>query len=446
MIMFKNKFTNFFKKPIFIAAFASVVFSFSLYTYFESVNIEKAQVDVKDYISMWQYQLGEDLHYGNNEKLILTIAEQLKTKPISEYEILKNDQILYSWKKEGVNSSCEHPTESLLTLKGIHIGKIKTCINKAQITEATLFSKELMIVYLFTTVLLFLVGFMPLRGYKKSLFKLADTLEGWSGDPSEGFNFYTNDKGTDRILEMIQEGTQSRIDLKEIQSDLESEKSISKATRRMAHDIRSPMEALEGLKHELKESTPPLVQGIYKASMKRIRNIIDEAHAEHNGYAQEEAKSSDIKPVIDLVLKEKKRSLKDIKIDSNVDYNIQALFVPKKLSRVLSNVINNAAESYDGSSGTVWISLVQDDKFTTLEVKDQGKGISEKHLPMIFQENFSYGKKKGQGIGLSTAKHWLEGWGGFIHIDSKSGIGTTAKIVLKNKLEEQPQKMSEAVI
>ena len=444
--MFKNKSLNFFKKPIFIAAFASVVFSFSLYTYFESVNIEKAKTDIKDYISLWQYQLGEDLHYGKNEKLIQTIAEQLKTKPISEYEILKNDQVLYSWKKDGVSSSCEHSTESLLTLRGIHIGRIKTCINKAQITEATLFSKELMIVYLFTTILLFLVGFMPLRGYKKSLFKLADTLEDWSGDPSEGFDFYTNDKGTDRILEMIQEGTQSRMDLKEIHSDLENEKAISKATRRMAHDIRSPMEALEGLRHEMKDSTSPLVQDIFKTSMKRIRGIIDEAHEEHNGYTQEKAKCRDIKPMIDVVLEEKKRSLKGVKIESDIDYNVQALFVPKKLSRVLSNVINNAAESYDGKSGTVWLSLTQDDKFTTLEIKDQGKGISEKHLPMIFQENFSYGKQKGQGIGLSTAKHWLESWGGFIHIESKPDAGTTAKIVLKNKFEDQPQIMSEAAI
>jgi len=406
---------------------------------FEYINIEKAKSEIKEYISLWQYKLGEDLHYGRNEQFIQTIAEQLKKKPISKYEILKNDQILFSWEKEGVNTLCEHRTESLLTLRGIHIGKIKTCINKAQITEATLFSKELMLVYLFTTVLLSLVGFMPLRGYKKSLFKLADALEEWSEDPTEGFDYYTNDKGTDRILGMIQEGTQSRIDLREVQSDLENEKAISKATKRMAHDIRSPMNALETLETEIKESNSPLVQQIFGTSMKRIRNIVDEAQEEQNGYTQEEVKACNVKPTLDVILSEKERSLKNIKIISDIDYNLSALFVPKKLSRILSNIINNAAESYDGGEGVIWLCLNQDDKFITLEIKDEGKGIKEKHLSLLFQENFSYGKKKGKGIGLSTAKHWLESWGGFIHIESEEGWGTTAKIVLRNSLDFQPQ-------
>ncbi|MGH1469301.1 MAG: sensor histidine kinase [Bdellovibrionales bacterium] len=441
--MFKFKIFNFFKKPLFIVAIASMVFSFSLYSYFESINIEEAKSDIESYVSLWKYKLGEDLHYDRNEEFLLTIAEQLKKKPITQYEISKNNQTLYSWKKEGA-VDCEHQTSNLLTLKGIHVGKLKTCINTAAITEDTLFSKELILVYVFTTALLFLVGFFPLIGYKKSLFKLADTLENWSGDTSEGFDFYTQDEGTDRILKMIQAGTQSRIDFVDLQSDLEKEKSISKATRRMAHDIRSPMESLESVQLELEGSGSQVLKSIFKSSMKRIRSIVDEAQNDHSDYVVEEAKTNDLKPVIDSILKEKKASFSKTKLKSNIDYNTMAIFVPKKLSRILSNIINNAAESYDDGNGLVEIEMYSDDKFTTILVKDQGKGIDDKHLPLIFQENFSYGKKKGHGIGLSTAKHWLESWGGFIHIESKPSKGTTAKIVIRNTTDLKPQFSREA--
>ena len=214
----------------------------------------------------------------------------------------------------------------------------------------------------------------------------------------------------------------------------------------MAHDVRSPMESLETIKLEIDRSTSPLVQEIYNSSIKRIKGIVEEAQEEHNGYAQEQAKSNDIKLSVDTVLNEKARSLKNIHINSSIGQSFSALFVPKKLSRIISNVINNAAESYDENGGKIWLSISQDDTFAVLEVKDEGKGISEKHLPMLFQENFSFGKKGGQGIGLSTAKHWLESWGGFIQVDSALGKGTIVKIVLRNKLKTQAQPESEATV
>lgn len=65
-----------------------------------------------------------------------------------------------------------------------------------------------------------------------------------------------------------------------------------------------------------------------------------------------------------------------------------------------------------------------------LDILDTGNGISPEILPKIFEKKFTFGKIKGSGIGLSTAKEAIELCDGKISVTSELGVGTNINIEL----------------
>jgi signal transduction histidine kinase/CheY-like chemotaxis protein len=110
------------------------------------------------------------------------------------------------------------------------------------------------------------------------------------------------------------------------------------------------------------------------------------------------------------------------------------------LQRALSNLLFNALDASEGR-GRVWIRTgqrrvgdeeaaregVREGVFATLEVADEGHGISEADLPRIFEPFFSSKRmngRSGSGLGLAIVQGVTEGHGGFIQLRSTPGSGT----------------------
>lgn len=77
------------------------------------------------------------------------------------------------------------------------------------------------------------------------------------------------------------------------------------------------------------------------------------------------------------------------------------------LARVLSNLVSNAIRYT--CEGTVRIAVVPSAQHLQLSVEDTGIGISEEHLPRIFEEFYQVGnpardRRLGLGLGLATVK------------------------------------------
>lgn len=106
----------------------------------------------------------------------------------------------------------------------------------------------------------------------------------------------------------------------------------------------------------------------------------------------------------------------------------------KKIQLIFSNLLHNAIK-YSPEGTVIDLQIKQDNKFTSLTVKDQGIGIPKKDQKSIFERYFraeNVINTQGTGIGLNIAKNHLENLGGTISFESKEHIGSTFIITFPN--------------
>ena len=120
------------------------------------------------------------------------------------------------------------------------------------------------------------------------------------------------------------------------------------------------------------------------------------------------------------------------------DTNMEELYIKtdsEKLERVILNILSNAVK-FTPSGKSIFVNLFIDIKISKLyiSIKDEGVGIEEEKLPLIFNQyvEVSKGKKEmeGTGLGLAIVKKFVEAMGGKIEVSSIYGTGTTFDIEL----------------
>lgn len=201
---------------------------------------------------------------------------------------------------------------------------------------------------------------------------------------------------------------------------------------RLAHDIRSPLDSLRTVFANIQ-----LVDGEQKKLLglivMRIENICTSLLGEfRKGRTQDSVARTDLRLLISEIVVEKRQEFvhrPSITISDNLDKVSQAVQLDRlpgqDLKRVLSNLINNAADAV-GSDGRILVILEQDgSNHVIIKIIDNGKGMPEAILSQVFEPGFTHGKENGTGIGLSSSREFVERHKGTITAESKVGIGTT---------------------
>ena len=101
------------------------------------------------------------------------------------------------------------------------------------------------------------------------------------------------------------------------------------------------------------------------------------------------------------------------------------------LGRALANLLDNALK-YSGDA-PVTVDLQHAAGQTRIRIADQGIGIAEKDLQLIFQPFFRAGNARGvvgHGVGLPLARRIIELHGGQVQVESRLGAGTVAEVTL----------------
>lgn len=204
-------------------------------------------------------------------------------------------------------------------------------------------------------------------------------------------------------------------------------------SKEVAHDIRSPLTALEMMIGQMDEVSREKRSNALQA----IGRIQDIANGLLQNKTIDEALMVPVRSIVENLLTEKRESLKKIKkkVDLRFEFDETSYGVFSDvpqilLKRVLSNLINNAAEALD-LSGVINIRLEKRNENFKLIVSDNGKGIPENILNEINKnKKITYGKINGNGIGLVHAFETMESYNGLLRVDSREGEGTSVVLTL----------------
>lgn len=123
---------------------------------------------------------------------------------------------------------------------------------------------------------------------------------------------------------------------------------------------------------------------------------------------------------------------------------------PQYLSRMMLNLIENAIKYTRGSGKRVHVELMEKSgKWGVLRVQDDGPGISDEHLPYLFNRFYRVDKARshnpsatwspttceqeevgGTGLGLSIVQWIVQAHGGEIRVESQMGVGSLFEVRL----------------
>jgi len=106
----------------------------------------------------------------------------------------------------------------------------------------------------------------------------------------------------------------------------------------------------------------------------------------------------------------------------------------KKMEQVFSNLLDNAIK-YTPEGGKVSLDAKEEDGFIRVDIKDSGVGISEEHLPQIFERFYRVDKDRardsgGTGLGLAIIKHILQAHDGKVTVQSEPQKGSIFSVFL----------------
>jgi signal transduction histidine kinase len=219
-------------------------------------------------------------------------------------------------------------------------------------------------------------------------------------------------------------------------------RSLSQLASQVAHDIRSPLAALNAVIDGLAE-LPEEERVLIRSAVARISDISNnllEANRAGGTYlpivhAAPAAVVHLLPSMVDELLSEKRqqyRTLHAVRIEAETGAQSYGLFArvdAGNFKRVLSNLVNNAIEALPGP-GLVRVRIRGDEQNVFISVRDNGIGIPAEKLARVTERGFSFGKENGSGLGLHHARNTVEAWGGGLELSSVEGEGTTVTIRL----------------
>ena len=102
---------------------------------------------------------------------------------------------------------------------------------------------------------------------------------------------------------------------------------------------------------------------------------------------------------------------------------------PGRLGQVLTNLLTNAIDAYEGKgtdAGTIRVAVTRATNHLEIAVEDDGSGIEPEHLDRVFEELFTTKPAgKGTGLGLPISRDIMsECFGGRIDVVSTPGRGS----------------------
>lgn len=212
----------------------------------------------------------------------------------------------------------------------------------------------------------------------------------------------------------------------------------------LTHELRTPLTSMLS-------RMEALVDGIYPANKENLNRIYTEVDrlcrlvddVEKLSEAEGAKFQLDIQ-IIDIreLVKDVYENLIFLAKAKDINFSLHSVYIPcpvevdpDRFVQIMTNIISNAIK-YTPIGGSIDVGITMDQKeMVSIYCIDNGNGISEKDLPLIFNRFYRADKARsrgtgGIGVGLSIAKALVEAHGGTIQAESELGNGSVFRIDL----------------
>ena len=215
----------------------------------------------------------------------------------------------------------------------------------------------------------------------------------------------------------------------------------------VSHEIKTPLTAIKASvetllenNSEKKEETDQLLKIIGRHT-ERLTSIVDDILSLSK---LEDDKQKDAEKFIETLVEDiiesaladcrEKAEQKQISFIVNSNKGIVGVMNSSLIEQALVNLIDNAIK-YSEPNSSVEIESCRESGNILISVKDHGCGISEKHLPRVFERFYRVDRARsrklgGTGLGLSIVKHIANVHGGKVEVESAVGKGSKFTIIL----------------
>lgn len=210
----------------------------------------------------------------------------------------------------------------------------------------------------------------------------------------------------------------------------------------ISHDIKTPLTSIMGYAELLKkenlteERKQRYLTTVYQKSVD-IKGLIDDFD-EYLSYNMESSMKKSRIAIADMMEKLTdgyEEELSHIGVSFTCMGNNTPGFVEAdiiKMRRVFGNIISNSTKHFKKNNPIIETSCRTDGKFLEIKVSDNGEGVEEEKLEMIFEPLYTSDEgRKVAGLGLAICREIIEAHGGTIYAERSQYGGLSVVIRLK---------------
>ncbi len=207
----------------------------------------------------------------------------------------------------------------------------------------------------------------------------------------------------------------------------------------VSHELRTPMTSIRGFIEGILDGTvPPEKQKEYLEIVRNetdrlnrlVNDLLDLARREA-GETKLNFKNFNINEMLRqcIIKLESMIAAKNIQVEANFEgEDIYVKADPDSIERVLLNLIHNAVK-FTPERGTIKVAVTHNKDKVYVSVEDNGIGIDEDEIPMIWERFYKSDKSRsreggGTGLGLAIVKNIINEHKQEIWVESKLGRGT----------------------
>lgn len=296
-----------------------------------------------------------------------------------------------------------------------------------------------------TFVISYFVAFYMIKNFIyeriRVIYKTIHTTKG----AKRAFDLDMSEDVINQVNDEVIEWAQERGD--EIKELKEQEKFRREFIGNLAHELKTPVFSIQGYILTLLEggledksiNTKFLTRAA--KGVERMTHIIedlDEITKYESGRIDLQIKRINITELVEDVMSSLEMKAKDLGVElrfkESPDKAVWVMADAGRIGQVLTNLIVNSI-NYNKEGGYTEVRFFDMDKSILIEVADNGIGISEKHLPRLFERFYRVDKSRsrhegGTGLGLAIVKHIVESHEQNINVRSTEGVGSTFSFTL----------------